>query len=220
MLDKMYSTGIILLLAINTSIAAQIEGFWQVNKSNDLVEIQRTREGLKAKLVTSNDWDYYELLRSKIYENRSGNRYYIESSDRLRWESRDGRRVIQLRKTRNNNRYDRYDDDRRGRNQQYDDSDFYDDQFSNPRNRLENNGLSGTWSNRWTNTIMDLEYDGFLVRMRTNRSRRWVTYRRTNSRRVIFADRWGNSLLFKNNGEVRWRRADGLRNLRLRRHFR
>ena len=222
--SKLFSTGIILLFVITVSSAAQIEGLWQVNRSNDLVEIRSTNQGIKAKLVDSQDWDRYDHVRRDIYEDRKGNRYYLKSSNRLTWESRDGRRVINLEKARNNDRrrdrYDRndynYDNNRRDRNRGHEDctsrcgnSCTFEANFG----RRNDDGLSGQWTNRWRNTIAYVEFDGYNIRMKTNRSRKWTTYRRTNSRRMTFEDKWGNRLKLRKNGKLEWKRADGRRDI-------
>jgi hypothetical protein len=49
--------------------------------------------------------------------------------------------------------------------------------------------------------------------MKTNRGRKWTTYRRTNNRRMIFEDKWGNRLRLRNNGRLEWKRADGRRDI-------
>jgi len=61
--------------------------------------------------------------------------------------------------------------------------------------------------------IAYVEYDGYNIRMKTNRGRKWVTYRRTNNRKPIFKDRYGNRLKLRNNGKLEWRRADGRRDI-------
>ncbi|WP_235296455.1 hypothetical protein [Portibacter marinus] len=234
---RIFSTGIILLISITSSFAAYIDGIWQVNRSNDLVEIKATNYGLKAKFLNSNDWIHYDRVRDDIYEDRKGNRYYIKTNNRMTWESRDGRRVINLEKSNIQNR--------RGRS--YDDYEYgYD--YENRRRRSNGNrgngrrfnqhicssacgttcgmgvgyrddGMSGTWTNRWRNVVAYVEFDGYSVRMRTNNSKKWTTYRRTNSRKLHFEDRWGNRLRFKNNGRLQWRRADGRRNIDLTRDY-
>ena len=236
----MNSTGIILLLSVTLAAGAQIEGLWQVNKSNDLVEIRSTSNGLKAKFVTSQEWDFYDYLNRDTYEDRRGNRYYLKSSEKLIWESRDGRRKINLRKAdrryRDQHYSNRYDDDygnyRQGRNNnRYDyDNDYgYVDDYCSDScsssctrhnkgkyrkgNRTFNNHLSGTWVNRWRNTIAHVEFDGNVVRMKTNKSRRWITYRRTHHKKLFFEDKWGNRLKFKNNGDLDWKRSDGRRDI-------
>ena len=248
MLVKMYSTGIILLLTITSVAAAQIEGLWQVSKSSDVIEIQATNNGLKAKFVDSNKWDHYEMLRNNTYEDRRGNRYYVESSNRLQWQSRDGKRVINLKRAQNyrgnDSRYNdsRYNDDynydnsnRRGRSNQR--GSYYDEDYeqgyctsscsancSMHANKNRNRGsrgdrLSGEWVNRWRNTVAHVEYDGIVVRMKTNKSRKWITYRRSHARKLTFEDRWGNTIRFKNNGELKWNRSDGRRDIEFRRNW-
>lgn len=218
------ATGIILLLSITMGTAAQIEGFWKVDRSNDLVEIRSTNQGIMAKFVNSNDWDRYERLRRDVYEDRKGNRYYVKSNNRLTWESRSGRRVIHLEKARNDNRRSgRYDDfnygedhHRRGRSDAHHSCTSTCSSsctFSANAGRSFDNGLSGTWMNRWRNTIAYVEYDGYSIRMKTNKSRKWSTYRRTNNRRLVFEDKWGNRLRLKNNGKLEWQRADGRRDI-------
>ncbi len=227
MYRKMFSAGIILLLTITISTAAQIEGLWQVHKSNDVVEIRSTRDGVKAKFVNSNDWAFYERLRNNTYEDRKGNRYYLESSNKLVWESRDGRRTVRLRKARrdyyeNGYRDDQYDDYNYEGRQGRSDREYWNDGFETHNRRSTgrlDDALSGTWVNRWRNTIAYVEYDGIVVRMKTNRNRRWTTYRRTNARRPIFEDRWGNRIRFKRNGELEWRRSDGRREIEFRKRF-
>ena len=206
---KILATGIILLFTVTLISAAQIEGLWEVNRSNDLVEIRSTNQGIKARFVNSNDWDRYERVRKDIYEDRRGNRYYVKSSNRLTWESRDGRRVINLEKARGNNRrsgrYDDfdYDNNRRGRidtHHSCTSSCGSSCTFSSNNRRSYDNSLSGTWTNRWRNTVAYVEYDGYNIRMKTNRSRKWITYRRTNNRKMVFEDRYGNRLKLRNNG--------------------
>jgi hypothetical protein len=256
MLRKISSTGIILLFTITIISASGIDGIWQVSKSNDYIEIRKTNDGIKAKFVDARDWDFYEHLRRNTYEDRKGNRYIFNSSDKLVWESRDGRRSFQLRKANNdygyvNNRrnrsynsgYDSYENNRNNKGQQrgrYDDGYDYNRNYKNNRGNYNdqycNSGcaanckihkrgkfrgkdrhlvhqLSGTWHNRWRNTVAYVEYDGFALRMKTNRSRKWTTFRRTHHRKLVFEDKWGNRLKFKNNGELEWKRADGRRDI-------
>lgn len=245
MLARFYSTGIILLLTIATAHAAGIEGIWQVDNSNDFIEIRSTNDGIKAKFVNQGNWDFYEHLRRNTYEDRRGNRYTYRSDEDLVWESRDNRKVIRLRKSyndrygRNNDRYrdDDWRDDRYDRNDRYDRDGRYIDRnhrgdWNNGRGNVEvhvcgpncgpncnmvntrrgdrylSNQLSGTWTNRFRNRIAYVDYDGFVLRMKTNRSRGWTTYRRTHHRKLEFEDRFGNTIRFRNNGEMRWRRAD------------
>ena len=253
MLVKMYSTGIILLLTVTASIASHIEGLWQVNQSNDLIEIRTTNNGIKAKFVDSGSWDFYETLRNDRYEDRKGNRYILQSSDQLLWESRNGRSVMRLQKANaNSSRGGNYGNDRnkdygsRNRNnghndgygnanrnkQRYDDygrNNGQNDEYCGPScadncthhkrgkrvksDRYLRSQLSGTYTNRWKRTNAHVQYDGYTLKMKTNRSRKWTTYRRTHNRKLVFEDRWGNRIKFKNNGQMEWRRADNGRNI-------
>ena len=260
----MYSTGIILLLTITASIASHIEGLWQVNRSNEMIEIRSTNNGIKAKYVDSGSWDFYETLRNDRYEDRKGNRYILQSSDQLLWESRDGRRVMNFQKAqsnssrrgnynngrnngygsrnnghnddyrnsnRNGQRYDDYGNSNRNR-QRYDDYGSYNgqnDEYCGPNcadnctdhkrgKRVKNDRylrsqLSGTYTNRWKRTNAYVEYDGYTLKMKTNRSRKWTTYSRTHHKKLVFEDRWGNKVKFKKNGQMEWKRADNGRHI-------
>lgn len=245
MLVKMYSTGIILLLTITIGSAAQIEGFWQVDRSNDIIEIRSTRDGIKAKFVDRGEWENYEYLRQNIYEDRRGNRYIFRSDEDLKWESRDNRRVVNLRKSYNSGDENHYHDDgwdndyyddrnnRQGRSGNYDNNRNIEacgpscgHNCVHVRNRKVNradrylvNQLSGTYSNGLGTRLAYVDYDGFVLRMKTNRARGWTNYRRTHHRKLEFEDRFGNSVRFKNNGELRWRRGDGGRTLTFRKRY-
>ncbi len=280
MLAKMYSTGIILLIAITLSAASKIEGLWQVNNSKEIIEIRTTNQGIKAKFVESHDWDHYDYLRNNTYEDRQGNRYTLQSSKNLTWESRDGRKKLRLFKAYDNynsnrnygsnnqgstryqrkdrydddynyrqgrndygydrydqhgndnysrNRYDHYGNDNYGRNNRYDDGFCSDNCAANCS--MHRNGrfngtdrylvreLSGTWSNKWKNTVAYVEFDGFAVQMKTNKNRNWTTFRRVHPKKLLFEDRYGNTIKFTNSGKMEWKRSDNRREIVFRRSY-
>lgn len=219
MLSKIFSTGIILLSAITLSFATSIDGYWTVKSSNDMVEIQRTSYGLKAKFVDSYDWVTYDKIYSDVYEDQKGNRYYVRSRKKITWESRDGRRKIQLSKSnyRNDRNYDEYNY-RRGRSHARGNEHICSATCGcTVVERRFDDGISGTYTNRRRNVIAYVEYNGYTVRMKTNRAPGWITYYRSHSRKLRFEDRWGNELKFRRNGDLEWERR-GRRDVDLRRN--
>ena len=79
------------------------EGVWTSTRFESDVIIERTNEGLRAKLIGSNrEWTYYRqdsYDRKEYFDNR-GNRYVARSGRELVWYSKQGGAPIVLRKLR------------------------------------------------------------------------------------------------------------------------
>ena len=67
--------------------------------------------------------------------------------------------------------------------------------------------------------IAYVEYDGYNLRMKTNKGRKWTTYRRTSARKLKFEDKFGNRIRIKSNGELEWKRSDGRREIEFRKRY-
>lgn len=80
-----------------------LEGVWTNNRYDSDVIIERTNEGLRAKLIGSNmEWTYYRqdsYDRKEYFDNR-GNRYVVRSGRELVWYPKQGGSPIVLRKLR------------------------------------------------------------------------------------------------------------------------
>jgi len=80
-----------------------LEGVWTNSRYDSDVIIERTNEGLRAKLIGSNrEWTYYRqdsYDRKEYFDNR-GNRYVARSARELVWYSKQGDSPIVLRKLR------------------------------------------------------------------------------------------------------------------------
>lgn len=80
-----------------------LEGVWSNSRYNSDVIIERTNEGLRAKLIGSDrEWTYYRqdsYDRKEYFDNR-GNRYEARSSRELVWYPKQGGTPIVLRKLR------------------------------------------------------------------------------------------------------------------------
>lgn len=82
---------------------AGLEGVWTNDRFDNDVIIERTNEGLRAKLLGSNrEWTYYRqdsYDRKEYFDNR-GNRYVARSSRELVWYPKQGGTPIVLRRLR------------------------------------------------------------------------------------------------------------------------
>ena len=80
-----------------------LEGVWATTKFNDDVIVERTNEGIRAKLLgSSRDWTYYRqdsYDKKEYYDNR-GNRYVAQTSRELVWYPKEGGSPIVLRRLR------------------------------------------------------------------------------------------------------------------------
>ncbi len=85
------------------SSSTSLEGVWGTNKYDRDVVIERTNEGLRAKLIGSNrEWTYYRqdsYDRKEYFDNR-GNRYVMRSGRELVWYPKQGGSPVVLRKIR------------------------------------------------------------------------------------------------------------------------
>ncbi len=80
-----------------------LEGVWSNSRYNSDVIIERTNEGLRAKIIGSNrEWTYYRqdsYDKKEYYDNR-GNRYVVRSPGELVWYPKEGGSAITMRKLR------------------------------------------------------------------------------------------------------------------------
>jgi len=83
--------------------AGSLEGLWSASRFDNDVIVERTNEGLRAKLMGSGrDWTYYRqdsYDKKEYYDNR-GNRYVVRSSRELVWYPKDGGSPIVLNRIR------------------------------------------------------------------------------------------------------------------------
>lgn len=80
-----------------------LEGVWATSRFDSDVIIERTNEGLRAKLIGSKrEWTYYrqDSYDKKEYIDNRGNRYVLRSSRELVWYPKEGGSPIELRRLR------------------------------------------------------------------------------------------------------------------------
>ena len=80
-----------------------LEGVWATSKFDDDVIIERTNEGLRAKLLgSSRDWTYYrqDSYDKKEYIDNRGNRYVVRSSREMVWYPKQGGSPVVLKRLR------------------------------------------------------------------------------------------------------------------------
>ena len=80
-----------------TAAPKTINGFWKSFKKNVVIEVIRTRDGIKTKRTDQNKWYYYEKSKSTRFEDEEGNRFILDGKN-LIWKSRNGKKTIKFRK--------------------------------------------------------------------------------------------------------------------------
>lgn len=206
------STLITLFTFLSLSLSAApktINGFWKSFNRNVVLEVVRTRDGIKTKRTDQTKWYYYEKSKNTRYEDDEGNRFILDEKN-LIWKSHNGNKTIKFRKvdeldnneedhfeTRKNNKYyeddsdDYYDHDNRNRNdhhrgnshkhKKYKKHKHHNHKHSQKARRASE--IEGTWYNYLTGKkiIIDARTTSIEVRLRG----RWSQFHQTRVGRFI-----------------------------------
>ena len=126
------------LMSFTVSAAPKtIDGYWKSFKRNVVVEVIRTRNGIKTKRTDQTKWYYYEKSSKFRYQDDEGNRFILDGKN-LIWKSRKGNRTIKFRKVdelednayQNEERFDARKNKHHKNDYYYDDDeDDYDDYY-------------------------------------------------------------------------------------------
>lgn len=222
-------TILLFLIAFVSSNANSIIGAWEVEQTGDITYIEKTVDGIRAKLGSQGPWYYYEKISKREFLDRRGNSYRIESYDHISWQSRDRRKEFDLWKV----RYDHpdYRDNHRDYRSSYDDRhrndyekrNYYDQDWYEGKNDIHRShkNYSGIQKRYWHRSKLayymegkwTLRHSRVKLKIRTEDSRHIYVkfkdsyhgnkiFKQHKKHPNVFIDKHGHKLILKRNGKL------------------
>ncbi len=165
-----------------------VEGRWQNTRTNVLLEVEKTYNGIRVKRLDKSGWIRYESIRRDQFRDHEGNTYEILPDGRLEWQSSDGRRRLRFNRTAPQQNIYRSPGDKHIE-----------------RNHYYGRSLDGKWINKSTGQTILVKKKRHYIKVKARRSD-WVIFKP--SRHNRFVDDQGNFYKL-NNGRLSYSSYSG-----------